>query len=123
MRSLLSNADRLHSPPNEAAFLRKAPKEPVSKGAAGAPAPQDARGSIMADSPRRYRRYLRYSTVGLELGLSVLLGLVVGQWLDGYFGTEPWLLLLFLLFGMVAGFRSLFRLLRDVNRPDDEEER
>jgi ATP synthase protein I len=77
----------------------------------------------MADSPRRYRRYLRYSTVGLELGLSVLLGLVVGQWLDGYFGTEPWLLLLFLLFGMVAGFRSLFRLLRDVNRPDDEEER
>mgnify|MGYP001612696263 CR=1 FL=1 len=75
----------------------------------------------MAESPRKLRRYLRFSTVGLELGLSVLIGLFVGQWLDGYFCTEPWLLLLFLGFGMVAGFRSVYRLLRDLNAPEDEE--
>lgn len=66
----------------------------------------------MAPKSWRYHRYLRYSTVGLELGLSVLIGLFVGQWLDARFGTEPWLLLVFLLFGMAAGFRSIFRLAR-----------
>ncbi|HEX9843177.1 MAG TPA: AtpZ/AtpI family protein [bacterium] len=69
----------------------------------------------MAPSPNRIKQYLRFSAVGLELGLSVIVGLVVGQWLDSRLGTEPWLLLLFLVFGMIAGFRSVFRLLRDLN--------
>jgi ATP synthase protein I len=66
----------------------------------------------MADQPSRYTKYLRFSSMGLELGLSVILGLFIGQWLDERYGTAPWLLLLFLLFGMVAGFRSVFRLLK-----------
>ena len=31
------------------------------------------------------------STIGLELGLSVGLGYLGGEWLDGKLGTEPWL--------------------------------
>lgn len=74
-------------------------------------------------APKRLGRYLRFSTVGLELGLSVLIGLFAGQWLDGYFGTEPWLLLLFLLFGMAAGFRRIYRLLRELNaEPSDDDQ-
>ena len=69
----------------------------------------------MALPPSKSARYLRFSTMGLELGLSVLVGLFIGQWLDGWLGTEPWLLLAFLIFGMIAGFRSVFRLMRDVN--------
>jgi F0F1-type ATP synthase assembly protein I len=72
----------------------------------------------MAKPTTPMRRYLRFSTVGLELGLAVIIGLLVGQWLDARLGTEPWLLLLFLLFGMVAGFRSVYRLARDFNAPD-----
>ena len=89
----------------------------------------------MALPPNRMSRYLRFSTVGLELGFSVLIGLFVGQWLDKltctnewfvqhFVCTEPWLLLLFLMFGMVAGFRSVYRLLRDLNediRREDED--
>lgn len=75
----------------------------------------------MAETPNRMRKYLRLSTVGLELGLSVLIGLFVGQYLDEWLGTEPWLLLLFLILGMVAGFRSIFRLLRDLNARKDNE--
>ncbi|HKI97188.1 MAG TPA: AtpZ/AtpI family protein [bacterium] len=75
----------------------------------------------MAPSPDRFKQYLRFSAVGLELGFSVLLGLIVGQWLDRRFGTEPWLLLLFLGFGMVAGFRSIYRLLREINERNKEE--
>jgi len=72
----------------------------------------------MAETPDKFRRYLRFSSMGLELGLSVLVGLFIGQWLDKRFGTAPWLLLLFLIFGMVAGFRSIFRLLKKLQ--DDQ---
>lgn len=73
----------------------------------------------MAKGPAKLNKYLRFSTVGLEMGLSVIIGLFVGQWLDRQFDTSPWLLLVFLMFGMVAGFRSVFRLMRDVNRQSE----
>ncbi len=76
----------------------------------------------MANPPNKYRRYLRFSTVGLELGFAVIIGLVVGQYLDKWLGTEPWLLLLFLIFGMAAGFRSVFRLLKDMNAGNEDDE-
>jgi ATP synthase protein I len=70
----------------------------------------------MGEPANKFRKYLRFSTVGLELGLSVIVGLLIGQYLDEKFGTEPWLLLLFLIFGMAAGFRSIFRLLKDLDK-------
>jgi ATP synthase protein I len=68
----------------------------------------------LARTPKTFNKYLRLSTVGLELGFSVILGLFIGQYLDGLLGTEPWLLLLFLLLGAAAGFRRLYRLLKEV---------
>jgi len=67
-----------------------------------------------------FQKYLRFSTMGLELGLSVIIGLLIGQALDGWLGTDPWLTLLFLIFGMVAGFRSVYRLVREMQRRDRE---
>ncbi len=77
----------------------------------------------MAQPGNRFAKYLRFSSVGLELGISVLVGLVVGDWLDRRLGTKPWLLLLFLGFGMAAGFRSVYRLLRDLNAQERQERR
>lgn len=58
---------------------------------------------------------LSASSVGLELGISVILGLVFGWWLDKQLGTAPWMMLLFLVFGLIAGFRGV---IRAVNRSD-----
>ena len=58
---------------------------------------------------------LSASSVGLELGVSVLLGLLGGMWLDTQAGTEPWLMLLGLAMGFFAGFRGV---LRAVERSD-----
>lgn len=66
----------------------------------------------MAGSSNSFKKYLKFSTVGLEMGFSVLIGLFAGQYLDKWLGTEPWLLLLGLLFGAAAGFRRLYWLLR-----------
>ncbi len=52
-------------------------------------------------------RALEFASVGLEMGISVALGALFGWWLDTKFGTKPWLLLVFLLIGVAAGFRAL----------------
>jgi ATP synthase protein I len=52
---------------------------------------------------------MQYSTIGVELGLSISIGALIGYWLDQKFGTEPWLTLFFLICGIVAGFGSLYR--------------
>lgn len=58
---------------------------------------------------------LSMSSVGLEFGISVAIGLLFGMFLDGKLGTEPWMMLLFLGIGFAAGFRGVFRA---VNRSD-----
>jgi len=59
--------------------------------------------------------------VGLQFAASILLFLFAGRWLDGRFGTEPWLLLLGVFVGAGAGFYALYRQL--VIRPRERAER
>ena len=41
--------------------------------------------------------------------VATLLGALIGYGLDRLFGTEPWLLVLFLLFGGAAGCLNVYR--------------
>lgn len=50
-----------------------------------------------------------HSIVGIYFVVATFLGLAVGYYLDKILGTKPWLTLLFLLFGIAAGFINLFR--------------
>lgn len=59
---------------------------------------------------------LNESSVGLELGISVIVGLLIGYYLDQQLGTRPWMMLLFLAFGLVAGFRGVLRAVRRAER-------
>ena len=56
------------------------------------------------------------ASLGIEMGLAVLLGWFVGQWLDNRWGTDPWLMLVFTLFGVAAGFKAVLRVHHDVTR-------
>lgn len=47
------------------------------------------------------------SVIGLHLVVATLLGLALGHFLDKFFGTAPWLTIIFLLLGIVAGFKNL----------------
>ena len=55
---------------------------------------------------------LKLSSLGLEMGAAVVIGLLIGSWLDGRFGTTPWLTLLFLAFGFAAAAKAVIRALR-----------
>ena len=48
------------------------------------------------------------STVGLSMAFAIGIGAIVGHYLDKKFGTAPWLLLIFLGFGVAAAFRNLY---------------
>ena len=61
-------------------------------------------------------------SVGIELAVSVVIGLLGGRWLDDKFGTSPWLMLFGLLLGVVAGFRSLIRTARRASQASSSEE-
>ena len=71
--------------------------------------PAPANIAPAARSAKRRYNALSASSVGLELGIAVIVGLLGGMWLDNKLGTSPWLMLLFLVFGLVAGFRNVLR--------------
>jgi F0F1-type ATP synthase assembly protein I len=62
---------------------------------------------------------LSTSAVGLEMGVAVLIGLLFGRWLDSEAGTEPYLMILFTIFGFAAGIRGLIRGARRAERAED----
>lgn len=47
--------------------------------------------------------------VGGETAVSIAVGYLGGQWLDEHLGTTPWLKWIGFVFGVVAGYRSLYR--------------
>jgi ATP synthase protein I len=76
------------------------------------------------NAARRTKRMfnsLSASAVGLEFGISVVIGVLFGMWLDSKAGTSPWLMLLFLLFGLAAGFRGLLRAAKRADRVEQED--
>ena len=74
---------------------------------------EERSGKKDGDSPGgEFRDYLRFSTIGIEMGVALAIGMLIGWYLDRLFGTRPWLIILFTLFGIAAGFRNLVRLAR-----------
>jgi ATP synthase protein I len=47
---------------------------------------------------------------GSELVINTLVGGGLGYMLDQWLHTKPWFMIVFLLFGMMAGFRNIWRL-------------
>ncbi len=63
----------------------------------------------MDNETKKLFRTLSYlSTIGMAMALSIALGALIGYYLDNKFGTEPWLFLVFLCFGIAAAFRNLY---------------
>ena len=60
------------------------------------------------------------STLGIEIALSIGIGLYAGYWLDKKYGTEPWLMLLFFFFGIGAAIKAVIRFIKQVEEKDNE---
>lgn len=72
---------------------------------------------------RPWKEYGRYGTVGIELVISLLVGLFLGKWADERWNTAPWLTLLGLVVGVYAGFRQLLATTRRMQRDMEAQDR
>ena len=67
------------------------------------------------------------STVGLTLALSIGIGILMGMWLDNWLQsrgvqTKGFMVILFTLFGIGAGFQQLIRTVIRANREQEAED-
>jgi ATP synthase protein I len=67
---------------------------------------------------RRWRQIGNLASLGITLVASTAIGLAIGYQLDKWLKTSPWLTILFLLFGIAAGFVNLFRETRRAGEKD-----
>ncbi len=68
------------------------------------------------------KEYLQAWSVGLSLVISTFVGLGIGYWLDRLFNTSPWLTIIFLILGIVSGFRDLIRMARRQDNGSDKKD-
>jgi ATP synthase protein I len=69
-----------------------------------------------------FASFLTYGSLGLEMGLCVVIGLGMGYYLDRYFKTTPVLMLVFLGFGLAAGMKRLYQLWKKAERESENED-
>lgn len=63
---------------------------------------------MQRETIRQIRELAYYASIGLSVALSIFIGLGIGVYLDRYvFGTTPWLTLIFMVLGILAGFRNI----------------
>lgn len=74
---------------------------------------------LRPDRGKQLKAFARVGSVGIELALSTVIGLLGGQWLDEKLSTAPYLTVIGLLLGVTAGFRSLIRVARGKPTPPD----
>ncbi|NDV20319.1 hypothetical protein GO013_12960 [Pseudodesulfovibrio sp. JC047] len=58
-------------------------------------------------------------TMGLHIVSAIIVGLTIGYFLDDYFGTKPWLIMIFFFVGVVAGFKMVFEDFRKLQRREE----
>ncbi len=52
------------------------------------------------------------SSLGIAMVVATFMGLYIGVYLDDKFSTKPWLTIIFLILGIMAGFRNIYTLIK-----------
>jgi hypothetical protein len=77
-----------------------------------------------AQTPKPWKEYGRYGSVGIELVASIMLGYYGGHWLDAKIaGGHGYLSAVGFLIGVYAGFRVLFLTAKQIERDVERAER
>ena len=81
----------------------------------------------MTDSKESRRELFKsigfLSGVGISMVAATFIGFGMGYYLDQWFDTKPWLTMIFLVLGIIAGFRNVYILTaRELRRQKREEQ-
>ncbi len=70
-----------------------------------------------------FAAYGIYGAAGLQLAISVVAFLLIGDYVDGKLGTSPWLAVTGLILGFIGGMVNLIRIVQRINiggKPKDK---
>jgi F0F1-type ATP synthase assembly protein I len=71
---------------------------------------------------KEYTELLNYSSVGIEMGAAVGIGVLIGWLIDAKAfdnRTSPWFTLAFFVFGLAAAANALYRAIREMKAKQD----
>ncbi|HNY70534.1 MAG TPA: AtpZ/AtpI family protein [Syntrophorhabdus sp.] len=75
--------------------------------------------SLSDDKRDLVKSLISYSSLGLEMGLCVAIGIAIGYFLDRYFMTSPYLTIIFMIFGIVAAMKSIYQLMKKLEKENE----
>jgi ATP synthase protein I len=65
------------------------------------------------EDTRKYIKLLALvSTMGISMVLALVIAIIVGYYLDKWFKTSPIFFLIFMVLGIVAGFRNIYVIMK-----------
>jgi ATP synthase protein I len=67
--------------------------------------------------------YGRFAALGLEFAFSTVAGILVGRYLDGLFGTAPWLLVIGAMGGLAGAILILVNTLQRMSHDEYDNDR
>jgi ATP synthase protein I len=75
--------------------------------------------SLSQDKREVVKSLLSYSSLGIEMGLCVAIGIGMGYYLDRYFKTSPYLTIIFMIFGIIAAMKTIYQLMKKLEKENE----
>ena len=75
--------------------------------------------SLSQDKREVVKSLLSYSSLGIEMGLCVAIGIGMGYYLDRYFETSPYLTIIFMIFGIIASMKTIYTLMKKLEKENE----
>jgi ATP synthase protein I len=75
--------------------------------------------SLSQDKREVVKSLLSYSSLGIEMGLCVAIGIGMGYYLDKYFETSPYLTITFMIFGIIAAMKTIYQLMKKLEKENE----
>ena len=73
-------------------------------------------GEFLSDKDEETRKRIKmigiYMTIPFVLAVPPIISWAIGSWLDNKLGTSPFLVILFLILGFIAGGREFYRIIK-----------
>jgi len=73
-------------------------------------------GCVKEESKQYIKLLAMVSSMGISMGLAIVIGVLIGYHLDKWLKTSPYFFLIFMIFGIVAGFRNIFIIMKRVEK-------
>ena len=65
------------------------------------------------------KAFARAGTIGFHMVISTFVGLALGYGIDRFLNTSPWFTIVFLILGIISGYRELARLAKRTSNDAD----